>query len=166
MPYKFATGMLFCGLSFSLLFFTRYWHDAQGIVSGNWLLASYFFQSLGELLVSALGIAMVAELVPRAIVGFVMGMWFLTSAIAGFTGAAVASFAAFPSTVEPGVHSLMLYSKLFGAIGLSTILLAGLMFALAPSLTRIMRGRVSPLSKEDLLERMLASDDIAKNGAN
>lgn len=159
MPYKFAIGMFFCALSFSLLFFTRYWHDAQGMVSGNWLVASYLFQSLGELLVSALGIAMVAQLVPRAIVGFVMGMWFLTSAIAGFTGAAVASVAAFPSSVEPGIHSLMLYSKLFGWIGLSTFILAGLMFLLAPRLTRIIsRPNLIPSDDNTSAEAMLTSD--------
>lgn len=149
MPYKFAVGMLFCAISFGLLFFTRYWHDTQGIVSGGWLVASYLFQSLGELLVSALGVAMVAELVPAAIAGFVMGMWFLTSAVAGFTGAAVASVAAFPSDIAPGVHSLMLYSKLFGWIGLSTFLLSALMFILAPILTRHMRQPLTHPAFED-----------------
>ena len=37
----------------------------------------------GELLVSALGLAMVAELCPRNRSGFVMGIWFLTMMLAG-----------------------------------------------------------------------------------
>ena len=67
-----SQGMTLCGISFSLLFFARYFATDQGIVSSWWLVASYFFQSVGELLVSALGVAMVAELVPQAIVGFIM----------------------------------------------------------------------------------------------
>lgn len=43
-PYKFASGMLCCGLSFSLLYFARYMHDGHGIVSSWWLVASYFFK--------------------------------------------------------------------------------------------------------------------------
>ena len=112
-PYKFAVGMLCCGFSFTLLYFARYLHDNGGMVSSWWLVASYFFQSTGELFVSALGVAMVAELVPVHITGFVMGMWFLTSSIAGFVGASVASLTALPATVKPGMESLVIYTKVF-----------------------------------------------------
>ncbi|KTC76890.1 oligopeptide:H+ symporter [Legionella brunensis] len=120
-PYKFAVGMFSCGISFALLYFARYFHNDLGVVSSWWLVASYFFQSTGELLVSALGVAMVAELVPAKIAGFVMGMWFLTSAIAGFIGASVASFTALPQHITPGVESLMIYTKVFACIGLVTL---------------------------------------------
>lgn len=135
-PYKFATGMLCCGLSFSLLFFARFVHDDQGMVSSWWLVASYFFQSIGELLVSALGVAMVAELVPNHMTGFVMGMWFLTSSIAGFVGASVASFTALPVNVAPGMDSLMIYTNVFAIIGVVTLVIGGFMWLMAGCLTR------------------------------
>lgn len=135
-PYKFATGMLCCGLSFSLLFFARYFHDGNGIVSPWWLIASYFFQSTGELFVSALGVAMVAELVPRHIDGFVMGMWFLTSSIAGFIGASVASFTALPVYIKPGIESLIIYTQVFAYIGLVTLAIGVLMWLISASLSR------------------------------
>ncbi|KTD33085.1 POT family transporter peptide transport protein [Legionella nautarum] len=135
-PYKFATGMLCCGLSFSLLFFARYSHDGQGIVSSWWLVASYFFQSTGELLVSALGVAMVAQLVPSQITGFVMGMWFLTSSVAGFIGATVANFAALPTNVTPGIESLTIYTRVFAYIGLVTLAIGLLMWLIASRLNR------------------------------
>ena len=93
---------------------------------------------MGELLVSALGVAMVAELVPQRMTGFVMGAWFLTSAVAGFTGASVASYTAVPGTVQPGLESLMIYTRVFGCIGLLTLLVALLMWLLAPQLNRLM----------------------------
>ncbi|WP_028389126.1 oligopeptide:H+ symporter [Legionella fairfieldensis] len=120
-PYKFAAGMLCCGLSFSLLYFARYSHDSYGIVSSWWLVASYFFQSTGELMVSALGVAMVAELVPPQIAGFVMGMWFLTTSIAGFVGASVASLTALPVDVASGMESLLIYTQVFACIGIVTL---------------------------------------------
>ena len=137
-PYKFALGMTCCGLSFMLLYFSRYLHDDLGMVSSWWLVASYLFQSLGELFVSALGVAMVAELVPPAISGFVMGMWFLTSSVAGFIGASVASYTALPENVKPGVESLMIYTNVFACIGLITLAVALLLWLISPRLSRMM----------------------------
>ena len=137
-PYKFALGMTCCGVGFLSLYFCRFAYDAQGFVSSGWLVGAYLFQSMGELLVSALGVAMVAELVPQRMTGFVMGAWFLTSAVAGFTGASVASYTAVPGTVQPGLESLMIYTRVFGCIGLLTLLVALLMWLLAPQLNRLM----------------------------
>jgi proton-dependent oligopeptide transporter, POT family len=137
-PYKFALGMTCCGISFTLLYFARYFHNEAGLVSSGWLVASYLFQSVGELLVSALGVAMVAELVPRQIAGFVMGMWFLTSSIAGFVGAFVASYTALPEHVQPGLESLEIYTRVFAYIGLVVLGIAVFMWLLAPSLSRLM----------------------------
>ncbi|WP_347252165.1 oligopeptide:H+ symporter [Legionella sp.] len=137
-PYKFASGMLCCGLSFSLLYFARYMHDGHGIVSSWWLVASYFFQSTGELLVSALGVAMVAQLVPNQMTGFVMGMWFLTSSVAGFIGAYVAALTALPTHVKPGIESLTIYTQVFAYIGLSTLAIGVFMWLSAAKLNRYM----------------------------
>lgn len=136
-PYKFALGMTFCGLGFSMLYFARFVHSEAGIVSSWWLIGSYFFQSLGELLVSALGVAMIAELVPSKISGFVMGMWYLTTAIAGFIGAYVASFTALPNHVQPGIESLMIYTEVFAYIGLVTLSIAVILWLASPRLTRL-----------------------------
>ncbi len=137
--HKFALGMTCCGVSFSLLYFSRYFHDTAGMVSAWWLVFSYLFQSLGELLVSALGVAMVAELVPQAIAGFVMGMWFLTSSIAGFTGAFVASYTALPKNSKPGLESLSIYTHVFASIGLVVLGVAMIMWLFAPRLSRLMK---------------------------
>ncbi|MGS9140245.1 dipeptide/tripeptide permease, partial [Salmonella enterica subsp. enterica serovar Infantis] len=51
-----------------------------GIGSVNWLIASYGLQSIGELRISGLGLAMVAPLVPQRLMGFIRGSWFLTTA--------------------------------------------------------------------------------------
>ncbi|MFC3909726.1 oligopeptide:H+ symporter [Legionella dresdenensis] len=136
--YKFAAGMLCCGISFTLLYFARFYHNENWLVSPWWLVASYLFQSAGELLVSALGLAMVAELVPRHIAGFVMGMWLLTTAIAGFIGAWVASLTALPSNTQPGMESLMLYTKVFLGIGLITLAFAFVMILGARFLQRLL----------------------------
>jgi POT family proton-dependent oligopeptide transporter len=135
-PYKFALGMTMCAVSFLMLYFARYFYTGNGMVSSWWLIFSYLFQSLGELLVSALGVAMVAELVPPRIAGFVMGMWFLTSAVAGFIGATVASYTALPTNIQPGVESLLIYTDVFAWIGIVTLIIALCMWLLSPRLNR------------------------------
>ena len=137
-PYKFALGMTCCGVGFLSLYFCRFVHDTHGMVSSGWLVGAYLFQSMGELLVSALGVAMVAELVPEKMTGFVMGAWFLTSAVAGFTGASVASYTALASTVQPGLDSLMIYTRVFGCIGMAALFVALLMWLISPRLNRLM----------------------------
>lgn len=147
-PYKFAFGMTMCACSFLILYCSRYFYTANGIVSSWWLVGSYLFQSLGELMVSALGVAMVAELVPASIAGFVMGIWFLTSSIAGFVGATVASYTALPEHVKPGVESLMIYTSVFAWIGIVILVIAILMWFLSPLLNRYITAEY-PSSKED-----------------
>lgn len=156
-PYKFALGMTMCALSFLLLYFSRYFYTGNGLVSSWWLIASYLFQSIGELLVSALGVAMVAELVPAQIAGFVMGIWFLTSAVAGFIGASVASYTALPEHIKPGVESLMIYTEVFAYIGVVTLVIALLMWLLAPFLSRyIAIKKTEPAQKEESIEYSLS----------
>ena len=136
-PYKFAIGMGCCGISFTVLFFARYAYNESIMVSPLWVVVSYCFQSLGELFVSALGVAMVAELVPRVMRGFVMGMWFFTSSIAGFTGAFVASLTHVSGVAEVGLPSLLTYTNVFGAIGLSAFFVAIILVLIAPYLSRM-----------------------------
>ncbi len=142
MSYKFAAGMTLCGLSFMVLYLSSYFHSEAGVVSSWWLVGSYFFQSTGELMVSALGVAMVAVLVPTHITGFVMGMFFLTSSLAGFIGAYVASFTAIPSNIEPGVTSLHIYTHVFLSIGLVILAISLVLWVAAPFLSRLSKERL------------------------
>lgn len=137
---KFAIGMLCCALSYVILFISQYFHDANFQVSALWLVSSYIFQSLAELFVSGLGLAMVAELVPDYRMGGVMGMWFLTSAVSGFTGAKVASYTVAPSgIVNASMESLHNFCNVFGQIAWVVLFMAMLMIVSAKYFERMIR---------------------------
>lgn len=140
MPYKFAVGMGLCGLSFIIMFLSRFFHDGSGLVSSGWLIGSYAFQAISELLIGALGLAMIAELVPTHMTGFVMGIWFLTSSISGFTGAKVAALTALPDNIQPGVESLMIYTRVFAQIGVVTLIISVVLWFVAPKLTNLLKS--------------------------
>lgn len=137
MPGKFASGMCLCAVSFLILGFAARFGNAQGIVSVWWLVASYFFQSVGELLISGLGLSMISKLVPQRMVGFLMGAWFLTTAISGFTGAWVAGFTAAPKDVVDPLVTLSIYGDVFFKIGVCTAAVAIIMVVTVPAMKRL-----------------------------
>ena len=125
---KFCIGMTLCALAFLTLYLPQF-ISATGIVSPLWMVVSYYFQSVGELFVSALGLSMVAELCPKVLSGFVMGIWFLSSMLAGPVGAWVGALTAPQGGADlTPVQSLQIYTNVFGKIGLVTLTIAILMW--------------------------------------
>jgi POT family proton-dependent oligopeptide transporter len=147
MPGKFAVGMILCAISFLSLPLGANFANAQGIVSVWWLIASYFFQSVGELLISGLGLAMVAKLVPQRMVGFIMGAWFLTTSISGVIGGWVATLTAAPKGVTDPLQTLPIYSKVFLQIGEVTAVIAVIMVLTVPLLRRLIEKEDNSVSK-------------------
>lgn len=92
-PAKFSLGLLFAGVGFFVMIFAaRIVVSSGGVtkVSPLWLIASYLFQTFGELCLSPVGLSSMTKLAPRRFVGQVMGLWFLAAAmgnlIAGLVG--------------------------------------------------------------------------------
>lgn len=137
MPHKFALGMLLCSVAFLVLPLGAKFANQLGIVSVNWLILSYALQSVGELMISGLGLAMVAQLVPQRLMGFIMGSWFLTTAGAAMIAGKVANLMAVPSDITDPLQSLHVYGEVFLQIGATTGVIALLMLLTAPVLNRM-----------------------------
>jgi POT family proton-dependent oligopeptide transporter len=91
-PGKFSLGLLFAGLGFIIMIFAANSVVASGgavKVSPWWLVGSYFFQTLGELCLSPVGLSSMTKLSPRKYVGQMMGIWFLASAVGNLIGGLV-----------------------------------------------------------------------------
>ncbi|MBT0726489.1 dipeptide/tripeptide permease DtpA [Rosenbergiella australiborealis] len=139
MPYKFSIGMLLSSAAFLVLPLGANLASAQGTVSVYWLVLSYALQSVGELMISGLGLAMVAQLVPQRLMGFIMGSWFLTTAGAAMIAGKVANRMAVPDNVVDPIQSLLIYSHVFMQIGQFTLIIAVVMSLLSPLLQRMTR---------------------------
>lgn len=137
---KFCIGMSLGALAFLVLALPQYM-ATDGLASPLWMVYSYFFQSVGELLISGLGLAMVAELCPEDMSGFVMGVWFLTSMLSGPIGAWVGALTTPPdSNVQlTAVASMQLYGSVFFKIGLVTGLASLLMWIKRPFLNKYVK---------------------------
>jgi POT family proton-dependent oligopeptide transporter len=57
-----------------------------------WLISSYAIFTIGELLVSPIGLSMVSKLSPHRITALMMGGWFLVNSIAGKVAGLMATF--------------------------------------------------------------------------
>ncbi|HEX6058429.1 MAG TPA: oligopeptide:H+ symporter, partial [Gemmatimonadaceae bacterium] len=91
-PAKFALGLFFAGLGFLLMIWAANIVVSSGgtaRVSPWWLVGSYFFQTVGELSLSPVGLSSMTKLSPRRYVGQMMGIWFLASALGNLIGGLV-----------------------------------------------------------------------------
>lgn len=150
MPHKFAFGMVLCSAAFLVLPVGAKFASDAGIVSVNWLILSYALQSIGELMISGLGLAMVAQLVPQRLMGFIMGSWFLTTAGAAVIAGKVANLMAVPENVTDPLISLATYSRVFQQIGIVTAVIALLMLITAPLLNRMTQAQDSDARLNDV----------------
>ncbi len=88
-PTKMAFGMMLTGLAFLILYFGA--KSGEATVVGNdpyafkvsplWLLGAYGVLTLGELMLSPMGLSLVSKVAPVRVRGLMMGGWFLATAI-------------------------------------------------------------------------------------
>jgi POT family proton-dependent oligopeptide transporter len=91
-PGKFAFGLAMAGIGFVLMIYAANIVVRSGgatLVSPWWLVGSYFFQTVGELALSPVGLSSMTKLSPRKYVGQMMGIWFTASALGNLIGGLV-----------------------------------------------------------------------------
>jgi POT family proton-dependent oligopeptide transporter len=116
----------------------------DGKVSVWWLVGGYGLYSLGEILISGMGLAMVARYVGPGRRGFVMGLWFLATGVSQYLGSYVANFASVPASVHDPVQTLPLYMRLFNGLGVVAVVGTLLAVALLPLMRRLSAPSPSP----------------------
>jgi POT family proton-dependent oligopeptide transporter len=123
-PAKFAMALIFVGAGFAILIIPA---RQGGQVSPMWLTMTYVLHTIGELLLSPVGLSAMTKLAPVRIAGLVMGIWFLATAVGNYIGGRVSGF--YESFPLPG---------LFGAVALFSVVAALVMFAVTPPIKRMM----------------------------
>ena len=134
---KYAAGFYMLALAFFLYAGSSLTARA-GIASSWWLVAGYGAQSLGELLISALGFSMVSQLVPESSRGIVMGAWFLGMGVSLYAGGAIAGLASVPPGTVQATVTLPIYSRLFFGLAVGALACGIVATAIIPMLNRMM----------------------------
>ena len=105
-PLKFTYGLMQLGLGFLVLAWGATFVSDEGGVSPMWLVVTYFFHTTGELCLSPVGLSSITKLSPKRLVGQMMGIWFMASALGNLLAGLVAGL----------IESLPL-PQLFGTVG-------------------------------------------------
>ncbi|MBS0350326.1 MAG: peptide MFS transporter [Proteobacteria bacterium] len=135
-PLKFTLGVLFLGLGFLILPLGIHFFPNQGNVAASWLVLSYLFQTIGELLLSPVGLSMITMLVPKRLVGMMMGVWFFAQAASFALGGSLANLADIPDNLTK-LQSLAVYNHAFLLFGLLSVGLVIVSFGLIPFLKKL-----------------------------
>ncbi len=83
-PAKQGIGMMVLGLGFVVMAIAQERADAIGKVGPEWLAGAYLLHTLGELMLSPIGLSMVTKLAPARLGAMMMGIWFTANGIANY----------------------------------------------------------------------------------
>ena len=125
---KFALGLVFLSASF-LLMVPAAKLAVEGRVSPLWLVGLFFLQTIGEMLVSPVGLSTMTKLAPPRMTGLVLGLWFLAAAFGNKLAGVLAG--AFSSEDPAALASSFLLQA--GVVAAAAVL----MFAIAPWVKRL-----------------------------
>jgi proton-dependent oligopeptide transporter, POT family len=139
-PQQFAVSLLLMGLGFLALPAGIALADSRGLVAFSWLFWSYVLQSIGELLISPVGYAMIGKLAPRQYQGVMMGAWMLVTGLASlfagdFSGMLPEPAGSTAQATNPG------YATLFAQLGWGSVAVGVALVALIPFLRRLIKDK-------------------------
>jgi POT family proton-dependent oligopeptide transporter len=146
---KFAFGFAAVAVGFFIYGVGARW-AVNGQVSSWIMVWGYGLYSLGELLVSGLGLAMIARYVPERMGGFMMGAYFVASGISQYLGSVVANFAHIPEGITNPLESLAIYTSLFNKLGFAGIGCTLIAIAMLPLMKRLSSNHAESSAKTPL----------------
>jgi POT family proton-dependent oligopeptide transporter len=128
-PAKMAIGMLLVALAFVVMGRAGLAGGNVGRVSPWWLIGAYALLSTGELMLSPMGLALVAKVAPERARGFLMGAWFVSISLGGYLVGVIGSY-----------WSVWTHSTFFFVVAALAAALGAFLFTLIKPLGRAMPG--------------------------
>lgn len=127
-PAKMALGMVLIACSFYLMAIASVSGGNEGRVSPLWLISTYAIVSLGELMLSPMGLSLVSKVAPARMRGVMMGGWFVATALGG-------------KLTAIGVYwSVWRHSTFFALLATLAMAMAVLLWAVLKPLKKAMPG--------------------------
>ncbi|MEL6789782.1 MAG: peptide MFS transporter [Pseudomonadota bacterium] len=89
-PVKFAFGVFLAGLGFLSLVAGMKASGSVGLTAVGFVFLIYWIHTMGELMVSPVGLSTVTKMAPARVVGLSMGAWFLYSGLSNYLAGVIA----------------------------------------------------------------------------
>ena len=128
LPFKFGMGLIFMSIGFVIIALGAQIAISEGLAGAKWLLLTYLFHTIGELILSPIGLAAISSLSPKRYIGQMMGIWFLASSL----GAILAGLISGQATNE-GLSSM---PDLFNQIAIISTIAGLILILIAKPLQR------------------------------
>lgn len=140
-PMKFALGVVQSGLAFLVLVIGISFADSNAQLDLMWLVLTYLLLTTGELCLSPIGLSAVTRLSAPAIVGVMMGAWFLASSGAAHVSGILAGLTAIeraPGEDVDALVSLPIYEETFLLLGVAAVVIGVVLMLVSPFVRRRM----------------------------
>ncbi|RJP79692.1 MAG: MFS transporter [Candidatus Zixiibacteriota bacterium] len=125
---KMSFGMLLTALAFTIMAVAGLSGGDTGRVSVWWLINAYAVITVGELLLSPMGLSLVSKLAPWKIRGLMMGGWFAATAVGNYLSGFLGSF-----------WERMPHSTFFFILVVTSLFAAGILWALLRFLNPVIK---------------------------
>ena len=142
-PVKFALGVAMAGLGFLALVGGMKGSGEVGLTPVIFILLIYWIHTMGELMVSPVGLSAVTKLAPARIVGMTMGAWFLYSGLSNFLAGVIARTTG-AETIGGQMTNVAAakagYIEVYSQVGFIALGISVLMLLISPVITKMMHG--------------------------
>lgn len=139
-PVLFSWALILIGVAFAIIPLGMYFANNNEPISIWWIIVSYIFQTIGELFLSPVGVAMIGQLAPRGKQGLLLGVWSMVSGVASMISKHVSQVMTVPSFEGVPHNSYSMFSSTFNLVGWSAITCGILLFSIAPFVKKLMGG--------------------------
>ena len=133
MATKFGLGLVLLAVGFVVMAWASM-SLRDGKVGMQWLVATYFFHTVGELCLSPVGLSSMTKLAPGRLVGQMMGTWFMGAAIGNLVAGLVTRFLPQTETVEAAMQNgVQLFGMVAAIAGRRRLAVPGVLQADSPN---------------------------------
>ena len=140
-PVKFAFGVFLAGLGFLSLVAGIGSSGATGLTAVYFIFLIYWIHTMGELMVSPVGLSSVTKLAPARVVGMSMGAWFLYSGLSNYLAGVIAR-ATGAETIGGQLTDVAAakagYAEVYSNVAYVAMGIAVVMLLLSPLIKRLM----------------------------
>ncbi len=135
---KFVLGIFMAGIGFIVLSAGTLFPNSEGLVSPLWVFLAYFFLTIGELLISPIGLSAVTLLAPTHLIGMMMGIWFVATGFGGLLAGMIAKIGAVSETAVAATK-LAVYQNAFLNFAYLAFVVAVILFFVQLGLKKMLR---------------------------
>jgi len=142
-PVKFAGGVFLAGLGFYALVAGMGLSGEAGLTAVYFVFLIYWIHTMGELMLSPVGLSAVTKLAPARVVGMTMGAWFLYSGLSNFLAGVIASNTGAETIggqLTDVAAAKATYIDVYSQVGLIAMAIAVGMLVISPIIKKLMAG--------------------------